>query len=160
MEKGDARRVFDALAAVRESLDLARRELEAEERSSGGARRLPGEVGRPGHGDPTASAAARLSDARDRVAELERRVSAIEDAACDMLRAVPVAKWEFVARCRCLHGWDMQVVANEARVSRRTAYSYLRKALDWMDASGASAKAHGRLPSDAAQDCTGTHAPA
>ena len=31
MEKGDARRVFDTLAAARESLDLARRELEAEE---------------------------------------------------------------------------------------------------------------------------------
>lgn len=71
MEKGDARRVFDALAAAREGLDLARRELEAEERSSGGARGLPGEPRRPGHGDPTFASAARLSEARARVEEIE-----------------------------------------------------------------------------------------
>lgn len=60
-----------------------------------------------------------------------------------MLASVPVARWEFVARCRLLYGWDMQAVANSAHVSRRTAYTYLRNALEWMDASGAADRALG-----------------
>lgn len=143
MEKGDARRVFDALAAARESLDLARRELEVEERSSGGARGLPGEPRRSGHGDPTFASAARLSEARARVEEIGAQAGLLEEAARLMLASVPVARWEFVARCRLLYGWDMQAVANSAHVSRRTAYTYLRKALEWMDASGAADRAPG-----------------
>ena len=143
MEKGDARRVFDALAAARESLDLARRELEAEEGSSGGARGLPGNPRRPGHGDPTFASAARLSEARERVEEIEAKAGLLEEEARLMLASVPVARWEFVARCRLLYGWDMQAVANSACVSKRTAYTYLRKALEWMDASGAADRAPG-----------------
>lgn len=159
-----ARRIFGLLADARGNLELARSELAAEEKLAGmGAPSRPGDVRRPGHGDPTVSAAARLSDARSRVSDLERMVSEIEDVANGMLRAVPIAKWEFVARCRCLYGWDMRAIANEAKVSRRTAYSYLRKALEWMDASGASTEASERLSCDvrgSAWDCTGLHAPA
>lgn len=89
MEKGDARRVFDALAAARESLDLARRELEVEERSSGGARGLPGEPRRSGHGDPTFASAARLSEARARVEEIGAQAGLLEEAARLMLASVP-----------------------------------------------------------------------
>lgn len=159
-----ARQIFGLLADTRDHLELARSELAAEERLAGiGTPLRPGDIRQPGHGDPTASAASRLSDARDRVTELERRISEIEGASFNMLRAVPVARWEFVARCRCLYGWDMQAIANEAKVSKRTAYSYLRKALEWMDASGASAEAFERLfcnARDSSRDCTELHDPA
>lgn len=137
-----ALQIIKYLVKAKEDLELARSELEAEEAMIG-IKTPPrlGDVRGSVRGDPTFTSAARLSDARNRVVILEHRVLVFEDSVQIMLKTVPVSKWEFVVRCRYLYGWDMQAIANKAKISKRTAYTYMRRATEWMDTSGASASA-------------------